>query len=281
MGNSLSWKQALAFFMIFVPALIFYALQKNSFRVEGSTILGPPSHWLQETYDVFTQQLQETLNVYISLVGTNKENKKLKVENAQLASKLQLLEEYRSENIRLRDLFKFKQEVPRNTLAARVIAKDIISDQNSILIDKGTEDGVKRFQGVISAKGVVGYVVEVEAHSSRVLLLTDRAANVDAIVQRTRARGIISGKSNSIFQLKYLGREDDAEVGDLVITSGRQGYFPKGFVVGTITQFGPSPTGVSYQAEIAPSVPIDRLEDILVIIEHKVDEQPEETTVKE
>ncbi|MCJ8276631.1 MAG: hypothetical protein MJK18_07300, partial [Bdellovibrionales bacterium] len=74
MGNSWNWKQSLAFFMIFLPATFFYALQKNSFKVDGSTLLRPPAHWLQETYDVFTQQLQETLNIYISLVGTNREN---------------------------------------------------------------------------------------------------------------------------------------------------------------------------------------------------------------
>lgn len=271
MGNSWNWKQALSFFMIFIPALVFYALQKNSLRINGSTILRPPAHWIQESYDVFTQQLQETLNIYITLVDTNLENKKLKVENSQLASKLQLLEEYRSENIRLRDLFKFKQELPRKTLAARIISKDILADQNSILINKGADQGVKRLQGVISSKGVVGYVVEVEKDSSRVLLLTDRAASVDAIIQRSRARGIVSGISSSKFLLKYIVREDDAQPGDLVVTSGRQGYFPKGFVVGTVTKIQPSPTGVSYHAEVDPSVPIDRLEDILVIIEKSIE----------
>lgn len=270
MGRSWNWKQAIAFFLLFVPSLLFYALQNQTFDLPAESPLKTPAHWIQRVYDGFTYEIQETLNTYFYLVGVNTENQKLKTENAKLASRIQLLEEYRSENIRLRKLFQFRQEMDRETLPARVISKDIILDQKSFTIDKGKADGVERLQGVIAAGGVVGYTIEVEERSSRVLLLSNHNASIDALIQRTRARGIVSGLSPRQYQLKYMMRQEDAQTGDVVVTSGRQGFFPKGFIIGTVEEVAPSPTAVSFQAEIKPSVEIDRLENVLVIIEKKV-----------
>jgi rod shape-determining protein MreC len=269
MGKTLNWKQTLAFLLIFAPALVFYALQKGAFTAADGTPLQKPAHWVQSFYDQFTHKIQNSLNTYFYLIDTNIENRKLRIENAKMASQVQLLEEYRTENIRLRELFKFQKELPRETLAARVIAKDILSNQRSFTIDKGSLDGVERLQGVIAAGGVIGYVIEVEPGSSRVLPLANQHASIDALVQRTRARGIVSGATNQFYQLKYMMRKEDAQPGDLVVTSGSQGYFPKGFTVGLVVEMQPSPTAVSYQAMIQPAVNIDLVEEVLVIIEKK------------
>ena len=109
MGNSLNWKQTLAFFLLFVPAFIFYALQNNALDITEGTPLQTPSHWIQVAYDELTHKIQDSLNTYFYLVATNRENKILRTENARLASQIQLLEEYRGENIRLRELFKFQK----------------------------------------------------------------------------------------------------------------------------------------------------------------------------
>ncbi len=265
----MNWKQTLSFFLIFVPALVFYALQNKGFEKAEGTPLQKPAHWIQVTYDQFTHKIQNSLNTYFYLIDTNIKNQSLKVENAKMASLVQLLEEYRTENIRLRELFKFQKELPRKTLAARVIAKDILSNQNSFTIDKGSDDGVERLQGVIAAAGVIGYVIEVEPGSSRVLPLANQHASIDALVQRTRARGIVSGATNQFYQLKYMMRKLDTQPGDLIVTSGSQGFFPKGFTVGEVVEVKPSPTAVSYQATIKPAVKIDHVEEVLVIVEKK------------
>lgn len=271
MGNSWNWKQTFAFFLLFVPALIFYALQKNGLDVAEGTPFQTPAHWLQLGYDQFTHKIQDSLNTYFYLVDINRKNKELGVENSKLSSQMQLLEEYRSENVRLRELFKFQQELPRETIAARVISKDIIPEEKSFVIDKGSNNGVRRLQGVISNDGVVGYTIEVEAESSKVLLLSNPNASIDALVQRTRARGIVSGVSSESYRLNYMMRQEDAQPGDLVVTSGRQGYFPKGFKIGEVTSMSPSQVGVSFQALIQPSVKIDRLENVLVIVSRPQD----------
>ncbi len=271
MGNSWNWKQTIAFFIFFVPPLLFYALQKRAGQGLQDTVLQAPAHWLQQFYDGFTHKIQESLNSYVYLVGINIENQQLRVENSRLASQMQLLEEYRSENIRLRELFKFQQEMPRQTLAARVISKDIFLNEQSLTIDKGSLDGVQRLQGVVSAQGAVGYTIEVEERSSRILLLSNHNASIDALVQRTRARGVVSGLSPHTYRMNYMMREEDATAGDLIVTSGRQGFFPKGFNIGVVSNMGPSPTGVSFQAKVTPSVKMDRLENVLVIIEKKIE----------
>lgn len=269
---SLNWKQALAFFISFVPALVFYALQKGSLANLPPSPITPPAHALQRVYDAFTHQLQDTINIYFDLVNTNKEIRVLRAENSQLSSNLQLLEEYRSENIRLRELLTFQKELPRKTVAARIISKDIFIDQKSIIIDKGSDDGIKRLQGVVSTKGIVGYVIDIEPHSAKVLTITDRGASVDALVQRTRARGIVSGISKDQCLLRYLMREQDVEAGDQIVTSGRQGFFPKGFLVGVVTQVEEGALGVSYQAQLTPAIEVDKLEEVLVIVDHVVSE---------
>jgi rod shape-determining protein MreC len=269
MGNSWNWRQTLTFLLLFVPALIFYALQKGALFGLTGTPLQQPAHFVQRTYDRFTQQLHENLNTYLYLVNTNRDNKQLKISNSKLASQVQLLEEYRTENIRLRELFKFQQQMQRKTVAARIIAKDILSNQKSFTIDKGSEDGLERLQGVIAAEGVIGYTIEVEPHSARVLPLANQQASIDALVQRTRARGIVSGASNGSFLLKYIMRQEDTREGDIIVTSGSQGFFPKGFIIGKVIKVQPSPTAVSFQARIEPAVPVDHLEEVLVIVEKK------------
>lgn len=266
MGKSWSFRQSFAFFLIFIPALLFYAMQKKSLENPPWAVLQPPAHWVQESYDVFTNQLQATLVTYLDLINIKQKNSDLLRENGELNTQLQLLEEYRTENSRLRALLSFKQELKRKSVSARIISKDILIDQKSVLIDKGTEDGLERLQAVLSPQGVVGYVISVEKKSSRVLLLTDRSASVDTIVQRTRARGITSGRSQKNCTMKYIVRKEDVAEGDVVVTSGRQGFFPKGFIVGHILSVEESPTGVSYNAVIQPAAPIDRLEEVLVIV---------------
>ena len=267
MKNQWNWKQILSFFLLFLPALVFYALQKNLLNQATGTFLQNSARKLQRSYDGFTHRIQDSLNTYFQLVGTNKENKDLKTENAKLASKLQRLGECQVENTRLHKLFQFQQKQAQKTLAARVISKDLLLDQESLIIDKGSTHGVKRLQGVISTRGIVGYTIDVKAGSSQVLLLSNHNASVDALIQRTRARGIVSGLSSKTFQLNYIMRQSDARKGDQVVTSGRQGFFPKGFPIGTVRDVKLSPTGISYLAKIDPSVEMNRLENVLVIVD--------------
>ena len=261
-------RQSLSIFLLFLPAVVFYALQKKTLSETSLGVFQKPAHWVQETHDLFTGQLTRTLQTYLDLMDIKSENLVLKSENDDMKTQLQLLAEYRKENERLSALLDFQKELGRKTLAARVISKDILIDQKSILVDKGETHGIRRLQAVVSPDGVVGYVISVDKNSSRVLLLTDRSANIDAIIQRTRARGIVAGISRMSCRLKYIMRQEDVAPGDIIVTSGRQGFFPKGFIVGSVSQVDSSPSGVSYIAKIKPAAPVDKLEEVLIITEN-------------
>ena len=120
---------------------------------------------------------------------------------------------------------------------------------------------------VISPEGVVGQILKTAPHHSIVLLLTDYNSAIDSIVQRTRAKAIVEGKGENRCQLKYLLRTEEVTVGDLVVTSGFGGYFPKGLMVGEIKKVDKRGHGVFQYAELVPSVDLTNLEEVLVITE--------------
>ncbi len=221
---------------------------------------------VQGGYSSFTSGVRGTTSMYLKLIGIKKENQALLHENEELRAKLGALTELKLENERLTKLLDFKRSTSMELLAAKVIALDLTPDHNSIRINRGTRHGLKKLQGVITVEGVVGYVMKADYESSQVLLLTDRSAAIDAIVQRTRARGLVSGKSNSTCRLRYLERADDVAAGDMIVTSGLQGYFPKGFPIGKLTSVRKTDYGISQEAELQPVVNPSNLEEVFVVL---------------
>lgn len=220
---------------------------------------------LQNTYSSFTSEIRGTTSTYIKLIGIKKDNSKLLKENEELRAKLGALVELKLENERFSKLLDFKQRSGMKVIAARVISRDISPDHFSIRINRGFQDGLRKLQAVITVEGVVGYVFKPEAYTSQVLLLTDRSASIDAIVQSTRARGLVQGKNHSSCRLRYLERADDVSIGDMVVTSGLQGIFPKGFPIGRIVSVKKTEFGISQEAQITPIVNPNNLEEVLVV----------------
>jgi rod shape-determining protein MreC len=152
-------------------------------------------------------------------------------------------------------------------IGAEVIGQDPSSWFKSVTIDKGERDGVKKGMAVISPAGVIGQVLKTAPHYTTVLLITDYNSAVDSIVQRTRAKAIVEGKGENRCQLKYLLRTEEVAVGDVVVTSGLAGNFPKGLMVGEIKKVDKKGHGVFQYAELAPSVDLAKLEEVFVIME--------------
>jgi rod shape-determining protein MreC len=221
---------------------------------------------LQGGYSSFTSGVRGTTSMYLKLMGIKKENQVLFKENEELRAKLGALTELKLENERLNKLLDFRRGTAMELLAAKVIARDLTPDHSSIRINRGTNSGLKKLQGVITVEGVVGYVHKADADSAVVLVLTDRSAAIDAIVQRTRARGLVSGRSISACRLRYLERADDVAPGDMIVTSGLQGFFPKGFPIGRLTSVRKTDFGISQEAEITPVVNPTNLEEVFIVL---------------
>jgi rod shape-determining protein MreC len=135
----------------------------------------------------------------------------------------------------------------------------------TLTIDRGERDQVRRGMAVLAPQGVVGQVSEASHAAARVVLLTDHNSGIDAVVQRTRARGIVQGGTDGACYMNYLSRDADVVEGDLVITSGLDRVFPKGIVVGEVVEVSRRHRGLLQAAVVRPSVALDRLEEVLVV----------------
>lgn len=216
--------------------------------------------WLSET-------ITETTSLYVNLIGIKKENQFLRKENAKLQAFLSIQSELKTENNRLKQLLEFKQKAPMKLLAAKVIGKDLISDQNTILINRGHSEGVKRKMAAIAIGGVVGYVIRVYSHTSQILLITDAYSAIDSLVQRSRVRGITEGTNRNTCLLRYLQRGDDVLKGDLILTSGLNNIFPKGLPIGKVFSISEKrKNSISQKIVIKPSINPSKLEEIFIVL---------------
>jgi rod shape-determining protein MreC len=120
---------------------------------------------------------------------------------------------------------------------------------------------------VISHEGVIGQILKTAPHYSTVLLITDYNSAIDALVQRTRARAIVEGKGENRCQLKYLLRTEEVSAGDIVVTAGSGGNFPKGLMIGEIQKVEKKGLGVFQYAELVPGVDLTKLEEVFVVPE--------------
>lgn len=214
----------------------------------------------------FSSGVRGTTSMYIDLIGVKKQNEVFKKQLAELNAQIGTLTELKLENERLSQLLGFKQASKMNLLAARVVGRDLLPDHNTITVDRGLSHGVQKNMAALTIGGVIGYTFRVENDTTQVLLLTDSYAVIDAIVQRSRARGFIEGGGRSNARLRYLKRSDDVKVGDLVVTSGLFNIFPKGFPIGTVTSIDKSRYGMSQDVEIKPAVEPLNLEEIFIVL---------------
>jgi len=213
----------------------------------------------------FSDGVRGTTSLYLDLINIKRENSKLNDQNKELQARLIANEELKKENDRLTALLDFKQQTKMELVAARVMSKDLMSDHLTIQIDKGTHHGLKAGQAVITTEGAVGYIFRPEAFSAQVLLITDRYSVVDGIISRSRARGIVEGKNQSTCALKYVEKTEDIQVGDLVVTSGIDNIFPKGFPIAKVELVESKSYSVSMKVELRPVVDPDKIEEVFVI----------------
>ena len=192
------------------------------------------------------------------------ENVALRTRARRLEQELDRLTEVDLENARLRGLLEFRQTLQGDLLTARVIGRDATGLARTITIDRGESDGVARGGAILAPAGVVGQVFLVSPHAARVLLISDHNSGVDALVQRTRARGIVQGTIDAGCALKYVKRTEDVQVGDALVTSGLDGIFPKGMPIGRVTAIDKRGQGLFQSADVAPRVDFDQLEEVLV-----------------
>ncbi len=202
---------------------------------------------------------------YVALVGLREENERLRRRIVEFEQQEARITEIMEIDRRLAALLRFQTNLVGDSQAAMIIGRDPFPSFGTVTISKGEAEGVRKSMAVLSPSGVVGRIMSTSAHSSRVLLMTDHNSGIDALVQRTRARGIVEGSLEGRCVMKYLKREEDVAVGDRIITSGLDGIFPKGVVIGEVMHVTRGTRGLLQVAEVKPAVPLDSIEEVLVV----------------
>ena len=199
---------------------------------------------------------------YVDLADTSIENSRLKAQLQKMEAQELMLTEIRLENERLRSLLNYRSSFEGKVVGAKVIGSSpSLVGPGFLIIDKGSSSGISEGYPVLNNVRAIGTVHSVSKRTSMVILMTNPSSVADAIVQRSRTRGIVAGAGNH-YVMKYIELEDDIIVGDKIISSGKDNVFPKNIVIGTVTRIEPD-RGLK-KAIIKPVIDVSRVEEVLV-----------------
>lgn len=220
---------------------------------------------LQVGAQAVSNWIKELSQSPMTLASLRSENEKLRKRLQDLEAERNRLLESEAANKRLRELLDFRAQLPTGSISAAIIANTASTWFQSCLLNKGAADNVRKGMAVVTPLGIVGQVVSVTPSSAKVLLITDANSGVDVLVQRTRSRGIVSGALDGTVVMKYVKRSDELQEGDRLMTSGLDGIFPKGLLVGTIGKVRRQQAGLFQSIEVVPAVRAGQLEEVLVV----------------
>ncbi len=237
-------------------------------QLKGDPV-GPLLLWLMRPLQLgahaTTAWVRDIHEEYTTWMNFKSENERLRKRILELEEERNLLLEAEATNRRLRELLEFRSELPLGSITAGVMGRSASSWFRSMLLNRGSSDGIQKAMAVVTPLGVVGQVVAVNPSSAKVLLLTDSNSGVDVVVQRSRARGIVSGSLDEGPIMKYVKRSEDVEEGDRLITSGLDGVFPKGLLVATVHKVRKKSFGLFQFVGVTPAVDPSRIEEVLVV----------------
>lgn len=189
----------------------------------------------------------------------------LEQANADLTQQLAQMNEYREENARLESLLGLTSSYSMSGVGARVIGYSTDDWGATATIDKGSLDGVATDAPVVDGTGVVGQVTGVAANSATVRLLADPSSGVSAVIQGSGATGILTGSVDGTLRLRYVSAQAEVSVGDVVVTSGLGGVYPRGLALGTVASCMSAVSGQYYDITLAPAVATQTYDEVFVV----------------
>lgn len=217
------------------------------------------------TFSRAADSTRDLIHQYLWLTGVARQNRQLRRQLAHLPAIQAQMAELQRENRELTELLDLKNALGLNVVGARVIGSDATGLASTILLDQGSRRGLKPGMAVVAQAGAVGKLVATSREASRVVLLDDHDCAVDAVDQRSRTRGIVSGVVEGGIIMRYVQRTDDVKVGDTLVTSGLDGAFPRGVLIGYVSRVERKGPGLFVHVAVKPAVDFRTLEQVLVI----------------
>jgi rod shape-determining protein MreC len=254
-------------FFLFCLALFLstYSAKHPAVSQSGSALVSYVLRPFQSMNHGFNRTLSSLWEDYFALVGVQAENQGLRVRLEKLEAENSRLLEIENENTRLRGLLGVVKDSGFVTIVSNVIGYDASNWVQAITVDKGSADGIEVGMPVIEVNGVVGQVIGVNRNSARVLLITDASSGVDSLVQGNRVRGVVGGAGIGRCELRFVLRDDEVQVGDRLVTSGMDGVYPKGLLIGIVSAVDRSSSRLFQAIPVKPAVEFSRLENVAII----------------
>ncbi len=218
-------------------------------------------------------------NVVSNLTASQETLDDLKKENAKLTAKVAKLKESSKTAERLEKLLGIQSTYSLTSTAARIIGASGDAWTSTVTIDKGTADGMSVNMPVASSAGAVGQIISTSRNTSTVRLLTDENSGISAMVQDTRAQGILQGQADGSLRLNYVTTDSDVSVGDIIVTSGIGGVYPKGLPLGTVTSVDKDVNSIYYTIVVRTSAQMENNEEVLVITSLTESQKPSDDDV--
>lgn len=202
---------------------------------------------------------------YSDLVNVREENKRLWDELLESRAAAYRNKEALATNTRLQKLLDFRENFDQPMLAAKIIGKDPSLWFRTVIIDRGSNDGLTKGMPVVNGEGIVGQVFAVSPNYSKVLLAIAPSSALDVLLQKSRVRGILKGTGSLSYKLDYVLKTVDVQEGDQVVTAGYGGVFPTGMPVGVVSKVVRKRRGMFLDIEVKPAVDFLTLEELLII----------------
>jgi len=202
---------------------------------------------------------------YVALRGARAENDALRRQLEDLQVRFQQEQALASRARQLETLLALRDSQPLSTRAAQVVAGGVSPDFRTVTVDQGTMSGVRSNMAVIAGGGVVGRVVTPGVRASKVQLLVDRNAAAAGIIERSRTQGVVVGTGEDTLAMQYVAGSSDVQAGDVVVTSGIDGIYPKGFVIGRVEKVERT-GGIYLHVTVRPGIDFLTLEEVLVVL---------------
>ncbi len=215
-----------------------------------------------------TRGIRHVWNSYLWMVGARAENEQLRETVRRLSLVNSSYEQMRKENERLRRLLSISESGLFKSIGAHVVARTPSFLSNVLYIDRGSEDGIRADEPVLSGDGIVGRTILVSKHQAQVQLITNPDASVGVMLERTRTPGVLRGSGDFLLSLNYIGNSEQVEVGDAVLSSGLDGIFPKGLAIGKVVDTRKG-SGVFRSIKVQPYIDFMRIEEVSVVLAEK------------
>jgi len=252
---------------VVAACLLLLTVQTRGYATPAAEALALLTTPIQSGFARVNRAAVTVWSTYLDWKNVRTESRRLRDENQRLRVESLQVSETAVENQRLRRLLALQERLPLTTVSAEIIAREWGGWVRSLTVNRGRGDNVSRLAAVIGPDGLIGRVVEVRSGASIVQVLTDPASTVGAHVVRTRTTGIVEGDPRGTLRLKYMAREGGGiKVGDLIVTSGAGGVFPRGIPVGRVRAIDDRGAALFHYAVLTPVVDFARVDEVLLLI---------------